>query len=262
VREDPIRVDAGNDAEAAHLCHPVTHGHGRERPKPFASNARITGTLIASASAGGTTVSAKPSAWGSANDLEAGPSPVRERELVGRCLRGDAAAWEAVVASHGRRIGRLAYRYVPLRGEVEDLKQEVFLRVYCGLATFRADTGNLSGWIVRVARNLIVDHLRKNRNLPKCRDGEEFEMHDLLDTEIASPERNTAQNEESRILQRSLRLLTPELEQALVLKYLKQMSYKEIASRLGIPDGTVKSRVKRGREKLAYHLSRQGLNGR
>jgi RNA polymerase sigma-70 factor (ECF subfamily) len=186
-------------------------------------------------------------------------APVQERELVGRCLQGDASAWEAMVTSYGPRIGRIAHRYAPLRGDVEDLKQEVFLRVYCSLATFRADTGNLSHWIVRVGRNLIVDYLRRSRHLPKCSSGGEPEMHGLPDQETASPERYTTQNEESCILQKSLRLLTPELEEALVLKYLKEMSYAEIAGRLGIPDGTVKSRVRRGREKLAYHLSRQGL---
>jgi RNA polymerase sigma-70 factor (ECF subfamily) len=187
---------------------------------------------------------------------------LQDKELVGRCLQGEASAWEAMVTSHGSRIGRLAHRYAPLRGEVDDLKQEVFLRIYCSLASFRADTGNLSHWIVRVGRNLIVDLLRKSRHLPNCRSGEELDMHDLPDKETASPETNTTQNEESRILRRSLRLLTPELEQALVLKYLKEMTYAEIAARLGIPDGTVKSRVKRGREKLACQLSKQGFTVR
>jgi DNA-directed RNA polymerase specialized sigma24 family protein len=75
-----------------------------------------------------------------------------QKELVAGCLRADSTAWEIVIRRHGPGIGRLVHRYASLRGEVEDIKQEVFLKVFCKLSTFRVDEGNLSSWITRIGR--------------------------------------------------------------------------------------------------------------
>ena len=75
-----------------------------------------------------------------------------------------------------------------------------------------------------------------------------------------TPERHISRMEASSLLRRCLRLLPNDLQEALNLRYLEEMSYQDIARRLGVPDGTVKSRVNRGRARLAFHLTRLGFS--
>jgi RNA polymerase sigma-70 factor (ECF subfamily) len=146
-----------------------------------------------------------------------------------------------------------------LREEVEDLKQEVFLRVYCHLNTFRVDEGNLDSWVIRVGRNLIFDRLRQIRRLPSRGKTEALERLDIKDDRTPSPEKRSIGDEISKAVRSGLRLLSPQLEQVLTLRYLQEMDYDEIAGVLGIPNGTVKSRIKRGRDKLASQAKIQRL---
>jgi len=185
----------------------------------------------------------------------------QERTLVNRCLQGDASAWETMVSSYTRRIGSLVYRYSRRREEVEDLTQEILLRVYRNLNTFRADTGNLNNWVVSVGRNLIIDHLRQRKHYPQSGGSQELETLNLKDDQGPTPEGNVELAEACRLLRHSLRMLSPELQEAVVLRYLKEMSYDEIARQLGVPNGTVKSRINRGRAKLAGLLGKRGLTG-
>ncbi len=180
----------------------------------------------------------------------------QEGILVDRCLQGDSAAWETIVKSYGHRIARLVWRYTCLRGETEDLTQEVFLRVYLNLCTFRADSGNLSHWVTRVGRNLIIDYLRRNRHALKNQGSDRLESLNLQN-EDPTPEASIVRREISWLLHRGLDVLTPELQEVLVMRYLEDMSYREISRRLGVPDGTVKSRISRGRARLADFCSRQ-----
>src|SRR5437867_3955136 len=82
-------------------------------------------------------------------------------ELVRRCIAGDRNAWEAIVQQHHQRIYNLAYRFTGRFDEAEDLTQEVFLKVYRTLHSYRPESGALETWIVRVARNHFIDHYRK-----------------------------------------------------------------------------------------------------
>jgi RNA polymerase sigma-70 factor (ECF subfamily) len=178
--------------------------------------------------------------------------------LVNRCLQGDAAAWEAVVHSYGPRIQRMACRYGVLRNEAEDLAQEVFVRVYRHLETFRADTGSLQNWVVRVGRNLLIDHFRASRRIQDRGGSKELEEMKLKDEQVPSPDRVLERSEAAEIVEDVLQVLSPELKQAIVLRYLEGMTYQEMADHLGVPEGTVKSRINRGREKLARRLSGRG----
>ncbi|MBM3791333.1 MAG: sigma-70 family RNA polymerase sigma factor [Acidobacteria bacterium] len=183
----------------------------------------------------------------------------QERTMVKRCLQGDGLAWETMVNSYSRRIGGLVYRYSRNREEVEDLTQEIFLRVYRNLNSFRADTGNLNSWMVSVGRNLVIDHLRQSRHCPQSNGSVELEGLNLSDERGPSPERTVARAEASRLLRQGLRLLSPELKEAVVLRYMEEMTYAEIARHLGVPNGTVKSRINRGCARLASLLSKRGL---
>ena len=180
-----------------------------------------------------------------------------ETRLVERCLNGDDSAWEAVVNSYGRRIYNLSYRYTNRRDEAEDLTQEILIRVYQNLKSYRSESGSFQNWILRVARNLIIDHYRQVRRYPQAGGSEELETMNIKDEQLPNPQRKFEQAEASRFLQNGLQALPPELKEAIVLRDLEGMAYNDMANLLNIPEGTVKSRISRGRLELAKLLLRR-----
>src|SRR5580698_5369914 len=84
--------------------------------------------------------------------------------IVERCLSGDAAAWEELVRLHSRRVYGLCYRFTGKDSEAQDLTQEVFLRVFRALGSFRSAEGSFTTWLARLTRNLLIDHYRRTRN--------------------------------------------------------------------------------------------------
>lgn len=180
-----------------------------------------------------------------------------DNKLVERCLQGDDAAWETIVNMYAKRIYNLGYRYTGRREEAEDLTQEIFIRVYQNLNSFRSDAGNFQSWVLRVGRNLIIDHYRQSRRFQQSAGSEEMEEMKLEDDKLPNPHRMIEQDEASRFLQDGLQSLPPELKEAIILRDLEGMAYQEIAGLLGIPEGTVKSRINRGRIELAKLLSKR-----
>ncbi len=184
-----------------------------------------------------------------------------DSSLVSRCLRGDDAAWEELVRLHTRRIYALCYRFTNQGSEAQDLSQEVFLRVFRTLRTFRSTEGSFSTWLARVTRNLLIDHYRRTRQ-DRVTDSIEEQLP-VLEEEGASaavrPDHMIAGREASEILQATLQKLSPDLREAVILRDLQEMEYREIANVLQIPEGTVKSRINRGRAELARLLRKQKL---
>ncbi len=178
--------------------------------------------------------------------------------LVERCLSGDEAAWEELVRTHTRRVYGLCYRFTGKDGEAQDLTQEVFLRVYRTLKTFRATEGAFTTWLARLTRNLLIDNYRRTRQ-ERMTDSieEQLPMIEERVSASARPEGMVAGREASEILQAGLQKLSPELREAVILRDLQDMEYREIAQVLRIPEGTVKSRLNRGRAELAKVLRRQ-----
>jgi len=177
--------------------------------------------------------------------------------LVERCLEGDDAAWETIVRSYGRRIYNLCYRYTGRSHEAEDLTQEIFVKIYQNLKSYRVESGNLVNWVLKVSRNLIIDHYRQTRRFQQSAGSEEMETMNLRDEKQPNPERIVEQSEASRFLRDGLRALSPELKEAVVLRDLEGMAYQEIADLLSVPEGTVKSRINRGRIELARLLAKR-----
>jgi RNA polymerase sigma-70 factor, ECF subfamily len=183
-----------------------------------------------------------------------------DSQLVARCLRGEAPAWEELVRRHTRRVYNLAYRFTNNRHEAEDLSQEVFLRLYRTLASYRAVHGEFTTWLTSVTRNLLIDHYRRTR-----RD----RLTDSLDVEGSPAERKPAPgrrpdelasaNELSATVQTALQKISPELREAVILRDLQGLEYSEIQHVLSIPEGTVKSRINRGRIELARLLTQMGV---
>jgi len=185
-----------------------------------------------------------------------------DQKLVERCLQGDDAAWEMVVSTYGKRIFNLSFRYTNRREEAEDLTQEVFIRIYQNLKSYRSEAGSFQNWLLRVARNLIIDHYRQARRFPQAGGSEELETMNIKDEKVPNPHRVAEQVEASRFLQDGLQSLSPELKEAIVLRDLEGMAYQDIAEVLAVPEGTVKSRINRGRLELAKLLiKRRALLG-
>jgi RNA polymerase sigma-70 factor (ECF subfamily) len=178
-------------------------------------------------------------------------------KLVERCLQGDDSAWEAVVKLFGKRIYNLSYRYTNRKEEAEDLTQDIMIRVYQNLKSYRAESGSFQNWILRVARNLIIDHYRQVRRFPQTGGSEELETMKIRDEQVLNPQRAAEQLEASQFLQDGLQSLSPELKEAIVLRDLEGMAYGEMAELLNVPEGTVKSRINRGRLELAKLLTRR-----
>jgi len=177
-----------------------------------------------------------------------------EEKLVERCLQGDDSAWEGIVNSFGRRLYNLSYRYTGRRDEAEDLTQEIFIRVYQNLRAFRSEAGSFQNWLLKVGRNLIIDHYRQSRRFQTAAGSEEMEAMNLSDENTPSPHRMVEQSEAARFVREGLEKLSPELKEAVILRDIEGMAYQDIAGMLAIPEGTVKSRINRARLELAKLL--------
>lgn len=184
---------------------------------------------------------------------------VEDRQLVDRCLSGDAAAWEEIVRQSSRRIYNLCFRFTGRAEDAEDLAQEAFLRVYRNLGSYRSDQGSLLTWISSLTRNLLIDHYRRSRNarMTDSIDDEENAPGRDLRSRERSPDQAVWNREVHDHVQQALTRLSPELREAVILRDLQDMDYKEIALALHLPEGTVKSRINRGRIELARLLKRR-----
>ncbi len=184
--------------------------------------------------------------------------------LVVLCMAGDQQAWQQLVVAQHRRIYAICYRFTGSGTDAEDLTQDVFLKVYRNLPSFDTAKGSFQTWITTMARNLLVDHFRRTRmerateSIDATFEGEEDgpTMAERLVDPGRSQERHVAGMELKVRIQAALAELSPELREAVILRDLEDMDYKEIALVLRIPEGTVKSRISRGRGELARLLQR------
>lgn len=181
-----------------------------------------------------------------------------DTQLVERCLAGEEAAWEDLVKVHTRRVYGLCYRFTASNSDAQDLSQEVFLRVFRSLKTFRAGEGSFVVWLTRLCRNLLIDHYRRTK-LNRATDSIEDQLPVLEEKTAVSArtEGLVAGREASEILQGALQRLSPELRETVILRDIEELEYREIAQVLNVPEGTVKSRLNRGRAELARVLRRQ-----
>jgi len=181
-----------------------------------------------------------------------------EAQLIERCLSGEDTAWEDLVKVYTRRVYAVCYRFTGTDGEAQDLTQEVFLRVFKTLKSFRSGEGSFSVWLNRLTRNLLIDHYRRTR-LERATDSIEDQLLTLEETAAGSGRTDSmlAGREASELLQGALQKLSPDLRETVILRDIEELEYREIAEVLNVPEGTVKSRLNRGRAELARILRRQ-----
>ena len=187
----------------------------------------------------------------------------QDQELLDRCLAGEDSAWEALLRDYTRKIYNLCYRFTGRVEEAEDVTQEVFIKVFQTLKSYDAAQGSFSTWLNRVARNHLVDHYRRTR---KDRVTSSLEDELPVAEQAPSPQMEPTGQVESRerreILQLALDKLSPDLREAVILRDLHDLDYEEIALVLKVPQGTVKSRINRGRLELGRVLKRmEGMRG-
>lgn len=184
--------------------------------------------------------------------------------LVRRCVQGDAAAWEELVRLHSKRIYNLCYRFTGSATDSEDLTQEVFIKLYRTMGSYEPEKGAFTTWITTMTRNLLVDHYRRTReerltdsiDAAPAADEDAPTLAEKLEDTKPSPQAAVATKETQTMVQKALEKISPDLRQAVILRDLQDMDYKEIAKVLNVPEGTVKSRINRGRAELARLISR------
>jgi RNA polymerase sigma-70 factor (ECF subfamily) len=183
-----------------------------------------------------------------------------DAQLIQSCLRGEGRSWEELVHRHTQRVYGMCYRFTNNATAAEDLTQEVFLRVYRTLATYRAEFGAFPTWLTSVTRNLLVDHYRRTKR-DRITDSIEDVMPQIEEkpSPAHTPDRAALVAELSGQLQAGLARLSPDLREAVILRDLQGLEYSEIQAVLKVAEGTVKSRINRGRIELARVLRDMGV---
>jgi RNA polymerase sigma-70 factor (ECF subfamily) len=178
-----------------------------------------------------------------------------DNQLVERCLGGEEAAWEDLVKVHTRRVYSICYRFTGSDHQAQDLTQDVFMRVFRSLKSFRAGEGSFSVWLSRLTRNLLIDHYRRTK-LDRASSSieEQLPMLEERTASLGRTEGMLAGREAGEMLQAALQKLSPDLRESVILRDLEELDYREIAQVLKVPEGTVKSRLNRGRAELARVL--------
>lgn len=184
--------------------------------------------------------------------------------LLRRCVAGDAAAWGEIVQRYHRRIYNICYRFAGSTDDAQDLTQEVFIKMYRTLSTYDADKAAFMTWVTTMTRNLLVDHFRKTKQdrVTDSLDATPSEHEDAMplgehiQDKSLPPDAQVQSRETRQAVHQALQKLSPELREAVILRDLQDMDYREIAGVLKVPDGTVKSRINRGRAELARLLQR------
>lgn len=180
-----------------------------------------------------------------------------EQALVDEVLSGDQAAAARLVNDYARMVGTVIWRATGDDGVVEDLAQETFLRVFRALAYFDS-RGKLSTWIYTIAHRVAIDHLRRNsrRRETALPDGSEE-----MPADFATPEEELAQAELCAVVQREMARLPEMYRLALQYTAMEELDGRTVAAMMGIPPGTLKTYVFRGKkmlkEKILYAMQKR-----
>jgi RNA polymerase sigma-70 factor (ECF subfamily) len=177
--------------------------------------------------------------------------PNQDQRLAHRAAAGDPAAWREIVDRFGPRIHSLALHFSRDPERAQDLTQEIFLRLFQNLASYRGDVPLLA-WTLRLSRNLCIDDYRRRRLERTFR----FLPLATLDTlpDSSDPASDAQHRELLALVEETLRELDPETVLILTLRDFEGLSYRELEALLDLPSGTVKSRIHRGRRELLRRL--------
>ena len=179
---------------------------------------------------------------------DAGADTGEARELA-RARAGDVAAFGALVRRHQERVFRFLHRMLDAREEAMELSQDVFVKAWQALPGWRPEAA-FSTWLLQIARNAALDQVRRRQVVRFAPLEEGLEVAD----EAPGPEARYATRERQAQLERALRRLAAEHREILLLREVEGLAYGELASVLGIAEGTVKSRLARARSAVLEHF--------
>jgi RNA polymerase sigma-70 factor, ECF subfamily len=172
------------------------------------------------------------------------------------------ATWEQLFRDYAKPIYALCYRFAGCPDKAEDLRQEAFIKIFENLDRFDPSRGSFSTWVMSVLRNLLIDDYRKRRNehqlvpIDEESDSCQRRLSDTIACSRPGPEVQVERSERTRILRCALGCLPSHLREPVVMKDIYELSYEEIGVAIGVPVGTVKSRISRGRAELIRVLKR------
>lgn len=182
-----------------------------------------------------------------------------EKALIEKCKNGDLKAFETLIESHQKKVFNLCYRFFPNYDDASELAQEVFLKVYKSIALFKCDSSFFT-WIYKIATTTCIDELRKRRgkntvSIDEIQDdnGQRIEIAD----NSSNPHELYEKNQFKYEIQNAINKLSEEYKTVIILRDIQGFSYEEISEIVGIPLGTVKSRIKRARDCVKEDLLAQ-----
>jgi RNA polymerase sigma-70 factor (ECF subfamily) len=181
------------------------------------------------------------------------PSTADVEALIQRCLKGDQLAWDAIVKQYWRKVFNVAYKFVGKHDEAEDLTQDIFLKIFKSLDTFDR-RANFQTWLISISRNLCIDHYRSVRKERETIDRDVDASELSPQSHEPGPVAALEQRDRVALLRDALSSLPETLRTAVLMRDIQELSYQEIADRLRLPEGTVKSRINRGRTELARQI--------
>jgi RNA polymerase sigma-70 factor (ECF subfamily) len=169
-------------------------------------------------------------------------NPDVDAELVERYLAGDTAAFDEIMVRYERQIYRICYRFVDNREDAMDLAQEVFIKAFEHLATFRRES-SLKTWLYRIAMNHCINHVKKH--------SQEFvEVTEYTGSVHSRVQDQLEEREQREHFRRLVKLLPPKQKAILEMRINEQLSYEEIAKISGRSISTIKASVFFALEKL------------
>ena len=169
--------------------------------------------------------------------------------------KADLPTWNRIVADHGDRVYRLAFRLTGNAQDAEDLTQDAFIRVFKSLDRYKP--GTFEGWMHRIVTNLFLDQVRRKARIRMDALPEDQER---LASGHNGPEQVVVGETFDPVLQRALDNLPPDYRAAVVLCDIEDLTYEQVGRILGIKMGTVRSRIHRGRAALRSELAAGGVN--
>jgi len=176
---------------------------------------------------------------------------LQDRRVVGVVLQGDRDAFAVLVARYQRLVAGAAWRSGVPREEIEDVVSEAFIKAYRHLDRYRPDHP-FSTWLYRLAANHALDHQRRRR-----KERGRAEMPEQLDDPLPGPDARVEQQERAACVRTALTTLRPKYREVIYLVYVEGFSVEQAARSLGLPQGTIKSRLLRGRRALRERLVRR-----
>lgn len=185
---------------------------------------------------------------------------INEKELISKAKNGDKTAFEEIIGLYEKKVFSTIYYMVKNENEIEDIAQEVFVKIYKNLKNFKEES-SLYTWIYRITINVCIDELKRKKNIVyiderlRTEDGE-VEMQ--LEDETKGPEKLAEEEELKRKLTSCVRKLPIDQRTMIILRDIKGFTYMEIAEMTKMNLGTVKSKINRARASLKKILEEDG----